>query len=479
MNSSSADAAGVVVAELHAHHRLHRAAGEAAQPPVAHPGAGRRPPVLLLELVAVDRIGQEVGEVLDEIQAVAQAVGRHAQRAVARRAQAVEGDAVPVGAADVGWIDGAEAGDQPGLDGPQGHLVGGVPVGRVAHAGDGEAVARIAAAVAQDPVRLAQVVRQHPRPVVPGQVERHQQVAVANPRGRGAHHPRPALAARADAHDRPVEHVDVVDVGRAGRREVAVLGEVGPLLVLHAADQLRNDQVRVGVAVEVGRGRDVQRHAGERRGEVRAVVQIESPQVVLVGLPLAAVLADDQARHRFEHLARPHDGPRFELRRGDGADAGGVGDAHQVLARVLQVGDVAERARAGHHHVGGQRQRQRGINLQRLAGGRHRHLLPRRREVHQPERERGRSRRRPLDVVLPGRVGGRGRHGAPGFEVDGHPREHAAGLVHDHAGNGAAALGAGAAGQTDDNQKQTDEHGYDATTIRHEANLPEGEPAGP
>ena len=60
----------------------------------------------------------------------------------------------------------------------------------------------------------------------------------------------------------------------------------------------------------VGVRRHVDRHAGDRRREVGAVIEVEAAQVVLVGLALAAVLADDDARHGLEHFAGAHDRPR-------------------------------------------------------------------------------------------------------------------------------------------------------------------------
>jgi hypothetical protein len=49
----------------------------------------------------------------------------------------------------------------------------------------------------------------------------------------------------------------------------------------------------------------VDRHALDRDGEIGAVVEIEAAQEVLIGLSLAAVPRDDQARRGFEQFARP------------------------------------------------------------------------------------------------------------------------------------------------------------------------------
>ena len=61
-----------------------------------------------------------------------------------------------------------------------------------------------------------------------------------------------------------------------------------------------------------------------------------------------------------------HHRPRLELRRRDRALAGRGRDADEILGGVLDVGDVAERGRAGHDDVGVQRQRQHGVRGYRL-----------------------------------------------------------------------------------------------------------------
>ena len=68
--------------------------------------------------------------------------------------------------------------------------------------------------------------------------------------------------------------------------------------------------------------RHVHRHARDRGCEVGPVIEVEAAQVVLVGLALAAVLADDDTRDGFEDFAGAHDRARVELPRGDRALAG-------------------------------------------------------------------------------------------------------------------------------------------------------------
>ena len=51
--------------------------------------------------------------------------------------------------------------------------------------------------------------------------------------------------------------------------------------------------------------RQVQRRAVQRSGQVRAVVQIEAAQEVLIGLARPGVLGGGQARHGLYQLAGP------------------------------------------------------------------------------------------------------------------------------------------------------------------------------
>jgi len=113
--------------------------------------------------------------------------------------------------------------------------------------------------------------------------------------------PKPVLAQR-HGPEWSVEHRPVGDIGGAGRREVAALREVRPFAVLDSIDQLGNQEVQVRVALPVAMRRHVDRHAVDEGREVRAVIEIEATQEVLVGLAVAAVLRDDHPRHELEDL---------------------------------------------------------------------------------------------------------------------------------------------------------------------------------
>ena len=181
--------------------------------------------------------------------------------------------------------------------------------------------------------------------------ERGEQAALADRRGRGREHAAKPLVAAAGADDRTRQAVRVVDVRGARRREVTLVRKVGSLRGLHAADELGNEEIEIRVAVAMPVRREIHRDARDRRGEIGSVIEVETSQVVLIRLAFSAVLTDHHSRNGFEHLARAHDRTRVELAGGDGSLTGGLGDAHQILCRVLRVSEVRERGFAGDRHV--------------------------------------------------------------------------------------------------------------------------------
>jgi hypothetical protein len=204
-----------------------------------------------------------------------------------------------------------------------------------------------------------------------------------------------------------------------------------------------------------GRGQ-VQGHAGERGGEVRPVIEVEPAQVVLVGLALSAVLAGDEPGHRFEHFRGAHDRPRLELPGGDRALARGARHPHEVLGRILELGDVAERARAGDHDVGGHGDGEHRVGRNRLCR-RHDDVASDQREVDQLEGDDRGSGWHGVDAVAAFAVGHRGEHRVAALDVDDHARQHAAGFVH-HATRDRAAWLRPCGGQRCDQHQGTRRH---------------------
>ena len=172
-----------------------------------------------------------------------------------------------------------EARDRAARHGALSNLICRIPVGPITHACQREPIAVVAAAVAKHAVHLLVVVGPDPGAIVVIQLERREQEAVSDARGCSSEQPPPSVVARAQGHRWTIELIDVVDIGGTGRREIAFLGEVRPLLVLNAADEFRNQKADVGVSVRVRTGRRIHRHTGDRRREVRPVIEVEAAQV--------------------------------------------------------------------------------------------------------------------------------------------------------------------------------------------------------
>ncbi len=122
-------------------------------------------------------------------------------------------------------------------------------------------------------------------------------------------------------------------MGRRDGAEVADGGEVGPLGVVDAVDDLRHQEREVGVALPVGVGRTIDRHVVDEVGEIGSVVEVEAADQVLIGFAFAGMDRDDEAGDAFEQLARPHYRPQRDFLFRDVALASGGSGAEQVCAR--------------------------------------------------------------------------------------------------------------------------------------------------
>ena len=118
-----ADGGEPVASDLHAHGALGMAIEEVAEPAVRDRPPATKRSLGLLELVAVLRVVEEVGEVREERQLVPHHVRRGPRGDVGAAGalrSAVPGSGVRAWP-PVGWIDGAETRDQARVDGAIGH----------------------------------------------------------------------------------------------------------------------------------------------------------------------------------------------------------------------------------------------------------------------------------------------------------------------------------------------------------------------
>jgi len=309
---------------------------ERGRPRVLVASAVDAPVVVLLELVAIVLV-ERVGEVGDQFEVVVHRIGvRRPAAAIVALRPGVHGQAVAVRLAAARRVDVAEARDAErnlralAADRALRDLVRAVPPSVVTHRRQRKAAVGRAARVLDEAVDLAEVLRQVPGPVRRRIIEGAEQRAAADLRCRGDQCTVVVVLAEGQARQRAVEFTLVGDVGGAGRGEVALVGEVRALAITNLLDQFRNQEIDVGVALAVGVRGHVDGNAVDARREIRAVVEVEAAQEVLVRLAVAAVLRDDQARHDLEDFARAQDRPALELDREHDTLAGGARFADQA-----------------------------------------------------------------------------------------------------------------------------------------------------
>ena len=122
-------------------------------------------------------------------------------------------------------------------------------------------------------------------------------------------------------------------VGAAGDREVALPRIERPLEDAQRLDQLGDDEVRVGVAVAVEVARLVDRDAADGELDVLPFARVEAAQEDLLGVPLAALVGEQDPRRELEEVGRV-----------------ARGDLRQLADADLEVGGAAARRRPAAEH---------------------------------------------------------------------------------------------------------------------------------
>ena len=156
----------VVIAALHADAGLSLEAAKAPVEGMPRVEAAEGAAVELVELVAIDGIVEEIGEIVVELQVGTHDIGAEIALAVFARMRKIAGQAEAAGDAAVGRIERAETADDALVDGALRHLIGRVPGVGIGHRRQREPVGRGALAVAHHAVDLAHIVRHVPRAVV-------------------------------------------------------------------------------------------------------------------------------------------------------------------------------------------------------------------------------------------------------------------------------------------------------------------------
>ena len=99
-----------------------------------------------------------------------------------------------------------------------------------------------------------------------------------------------------------------------GGREIAFFSVVGALPVVDSFNQLWNQKIDIAVTLTMAVRRHVDRHSVDARRKIRAVIQIEAAQKILVGFAIATVLSNDQAGHHFQYFTGAQNRPILQLR---------------------------------------------------------------------------------------------------------------------------------------------------------------------
>ena len=263
---------------------------------------------------------------------------------------------IAAGDAAIAGVESAPARDEPRRKGALRHLVGGVPGVVIGLCREVER----AQAVAQRPRQLAHVFGQIPGPVIVFDGQAIEQVAAADGgvvRDHGA-----AIAELADfgLGDAEGQRVEIADVEGPGGAEIADLGIIRPLAVIHALDEFGNGEVEVGIALAMAVADHVDRQAVDADRQVGAVIEVEAAQVILVGLAAARMLADDDAGDIFHDLAGAQQRAQRQVGGADRAFVGRCGDAGEIGAAAQHLHGFGGLGEGGHgqkHGGGGEKTR--------------------------------------------------------------------------------------------------------------------------
>ena len=350
----------LVVAEVEAHGGFALAAEELVKPGVARADAADPAAVGLLELIADGR-GVEVGEIGEEIEVVEEAVGQDAAGAVGIAAVPLGAELVALGLAAVAGVERVEAREAGLLERAGGNLVGGVPVAGVAAVVHVPAAGFIAGGVAQVGVAFVEVVAAGPRAVGVAVFEGVEEIAVTELHGAGPQRAGVAETAAFQGEQTLGQGAHIVDAGGPGGGEVAHVGEIDALAVVHLVHQLGDEGIEFDPALPVAVRGEIDRDAVHEDGEIGAMIEVEAAQEVLVGLPRAAVLRDDDAGDGLEDFGGARQRAAGELLTAHGALGRGIGDAEQIVGAPGN-GDFR------HAHDGGERGRGVGLR-ERSVGG--------------------------------------------------------------------------------------------------------------
>ena len=137
-----------------------------------------------------------------------------------------------------------------------------------------------------------------------------------------------------------LQPIHQLDVCRASGRKITLFGVIRTFFVFQTRDQFRNQEIEIAVALTMPVRAQIDRHAVDGDCEVGTMIQIETPQEILVGLAVAAVLGNDQSWCGFENLADAVDRRGIEFPPRCHTLAGAIGGADECARRPTDDFDL-------------------------------------------------------------------------------------------------------------------------------------------
>jgi hypothetical protein len=98
--------------------------------------------------------------------------------------------------------------------------------------------------------------------------------------------------------------IEVLDIGTTGGGEVAVLGVIRAFSVIKLLNQLRNKEIKIGVAFAVGMDGKVYWDSIEVRRKVGPMIEVEASQEILVRFTASGMLSNDHTRDGLHDFTR-------------------------------------------------------------------------------------------------------------------------------------------------------------------------------
>ena len=303
-----------VVPHLKPGRKIEVAAGKGGDPLPTQSAPEHQALVGLLELIAVHGIVEQVGKTRNQAEIVADDVKLPLVEPAAAAAVPPKGQAVTAGFAARSFIEQAKTIDEAGFDGPLRHLIGRQPSSVVKKRGQAETALRVAEAVTQEGFAAVVVIAPLPRAILVEKLDRRHQPAAPRVRQRiGPQDPAEVEAAGRQLEQTRIELADQLEVDPTCRGKIAMFGRKRAFAVTHPGDDFGDQDIEIGITLTMTVARHVDRNPVDPDAEVRAMVEVEAAQKILIGLAAARMLRGHHTRCGFDQLAGAQDWPFFEI----------------------------------------------------------------------------------------------------------------------------------------------------------------------